>query len=97
LKENLNEVQASQSQQLAHVYTQQQQMCECIRDGEKINVPIEQVVVGDVVVLSANNAPLPADMRLLECAFLMLNRSVLGKLKILILERDTTCLFLRQS
>jgi magnesium-transporting ATPase (P-type) len=52
---NLNEVQASQSNQLAYVSTQQQQMCECIRDGEKIDVSVEQVVVGDVVVLRANS------------------------------------------
>jgi P-type Mg2+ transporter len=47
-----------------------------IRDGQEVTVPTEQVVVGDVVVLSAGSV-VPADAVLLEAADFFVNEAVL--------------------
>ncbi len=57
------------------------------RDGEPLKIPAEQLVVGDVVVLSAGNA-VPADMRLIEVHGLTINESALSG-EWLAVEKDT--------
>ena len=49
---------------------------ECVRNGKTCNVPMEQVVPGDVVVLSAGSS-VPADCRLLEECDLFVDEATL--------------------
>lgn len=58
-----------------------------MRDGEPVRVPSEDLVVGDVVLLSTGNA-VPADMRLVEVHDLSVNESALSG-EWLAVEKDT--------
>ncbi|MEU8164985.1 magnesium-translocating P-type ATPase [Micromonospora sp. NPDC049004] len=49
---------------------------EVIRDGREVSVPVEEVVVGDLVVLRAGNV-VPADCRIVEAGRLQVDQAVL--------------------
>ena len=50
--------------------------CKVIRDGEQLEVAIENIVIGDIVVLSAGNI-IPADLKVIESQRLMADESAL--------------------
>lgn len=58
-----------------------------VRDGDPLRVPSEELVVGDVVLLSTGDA-VPADMRLIEVHGLSVNESALSG-EWLAVEKDT--------
>ncbi len=47
-----------------------------IRNGEQIEIPASEVVVGDILIIEAGNVT-PADGRVIEAAFLQVNESAL--------------------
>ena len=47
-----------------------------IRNGKKINIPVREVTIGDIVVLSAGDM-IPADLRILEVKDLYVGQSTL--------------------
>ena len=47
-----------------------------IRDGQKIQIPVKEVTIGDIVVLSAGDM-IPADLRILEAKDLYVGQSSL--------------------
>ena len=47
-----------------------------IRDGKQINIPSEDLVVGDIIILEAGDA-VPADARIIECASMKIEEAAL--------------------
>lgn len=50
--------------------------CVVVRNNEKFEVPVSQITVGDVILLSQGSV-VPADLRVLECKNLTLNEAAL--------------------